>query len=105
MDDKKSKSHNASNNDIDKTQLNDYVETIRIININKNESRLSESKLISNCNINDFIVSDVDEKMVILIKFNHIVSLKCMTIYANINNNLNIMLQFLTKYQFINYKI
>ena len=68
--------------------LSDRVEIVNILNINQNESTLSPIQLISNTNTNKCIISDADEELLILIKFNQIVSLKSITIHAtNIDND------------------
>ena len=72
--------------------LSGCVELIKILNINANESTLSPSQLITNSNMKKFILSDEDEEMLILIKFQQIVSLKSMTFHAtchDVNENVN----------------
>ena len=66
--------------------LSEYVETVHILNMDDVESELSKMLLILNSTEPNYILSDADEKILILIKFKQIVSLKSIEIYANATN-------------------
>ena len=75
-------------------ELTDSVDIVHILNMDDTESKLSSMQIISNSNSTDsdcnYILSDVNEKILILIKFKQIVSLKSITFYANDIDNNNI---------------
>eukprot|EP01084_Bolivina_argentea_P250258 419232_1 len=60
------------------------IATINVLNIDKEESTISATDLITRKNINDnsFIVSDADEELLILISFTDVVNLKAINICA-----------------------
>ena len=69
--------------------LSDCVDTVHILNMDDAQSKLSKMQLISNSNDCNYILSDADEKILILIKFKQAVSLKSIEIHANVINEDN----------------
>eukprot|EP01083_Nonionella_stella_P038221 103996_1 len=64
-------------------ELSNYVSGVNILNIDKDESTISNRDLISNSlNQNGFIVSDADEELLILIEFARIMDLQSIKIYS-----------------------
>eukprot|EP01084_Bolivina_argentea_P042367 78121_1 len=67
--------------------LNSYIKTITVLNIDKQESTISPTELLTETGIDNsndkYIVSDADEQLLILIEFKQIVHLKSMTIYSS----------------------
>lgn len=83
---KQIKAKNTSSSEAERiVDIAGLVEHVKILNMDPDESTMyEESRLIRNCNIDDdFIVSDIDQEMIILIKFRNIVSLKSIKVYAN----------------------
>ncbi len=73
--------------------LSGQIETINTLNADKENSTISGEQLIENKSINSesFIVSDVDEELLILIQFKTEIDLKSIKIYSlkNTINNIN----------------
>lgn len=61
--------------------LSNCIETISILNFDHEESTKSPTQ-ITNTNYSDYILSDADQELLILIKFKCIVSLKSIEIYS-----------------------
>lgn len=64
--------------------INDCIKTLRIFNLDKNESTISENQFpkIENINQGLFVVSDADEEMLFLIDFEQEIDLESIIFYA-----------------------
>eukprot|EP01084_Bolivina_argentea_P168165 291700_1 len=72
--------------------INGQIESINILNIDRENSTISGNELIVNESINDesFIVSDADEELLILIQFRNQIDLQSIKIYS-LKNTINNM--------------
>eukprot|EP01084_Bolivina_argentea_P150186 262290_1 len=75
-------------NDEHKLCTNNLITTIEILNLDKEQSTVSATELITSENIskNAYIVSNVDEELLILIEFTDVTNLKSITLYS-LNND------------------
>eukprot|EP01084_Bolivina_argentea_P262077 443115_1 len=64
--------------------LRQHIKAIRILNADTEGSTLSSNQLISNENVDttSFIISDVDEELIVLIEFKQMVRLCSLKIYS-----------------------
>eukprot|EP01083_Nonionella_stella_P022589 62476_1 len=70
-------------------ELQDYIKTINILNVEQQQSTTDAMGIVSQNKPNDesFIVSDADEELLILIEFKEIIELHSLQIYALIPSN------------------
>eukprot|EP01083_Nonionella_stella_P022202 61421_1 len=81
------KSHNEKRSIID-LNLNNEVQTICILNMNPTESPITSDKLISHYpSDKNYIISDVDAELLILVEFKQAVDLRSIKLYALKNEN------------------
>ena len=87
---KRPKDDVSDDEDLNKN-LSHKIETINALNVDNESSTICGTEVIRNTNNiskDEYILSDADEELLILIKFEHIISLKSIKIHAS--NNIDI---------------
>eukprot|EP01084_Bolivina_argentea_P276342 471524_1 len=66
------------------TDLRSVIDTVLLLNVNKKESTISADELAfqESVNYQSYVISDADEELLVLIKFNNLVNLRSIQLFA-----------------------